>query len=68
MSNKNDLIPAVSIEKKIMLLRGQKVMLASDLAAMYGVTTFNLNKAVNATLTASRMTSCFNLHGKRLQT
>lgn len=37
MSNKTDLIPAVSIEKKIMLLRGQKVMLDSDLAALYGV-------------------------------
>ncbi|MDP2990250.1 MAG: ORF6N domain-containing protein [Kiritimatiellota bacterium] len=50
MPNKTDLIPAVSIEKKILLLRGQKVMLASDLAAMYGVTTFNLNKAVKRNL------------------
>ena len=50
MPNKTDLIPAASIEKKIMLLRGQKVMLASDLAAMYGVTTFNLNKAVKRNL------------------
>jgi len=46
MSNKIDLIPATSIEKKIMLLRSQKVMLDSDLAALYGVTTSNLNKAV----------------------
>ncbi|MDO9542448.1 MAG: ORF6N domain-containing protein, partial [Kiritimatiellia bacterium] len=44
--NKTDLIPAVSIEKKIMLLRGQKVLLDSDLAALYGVTTSNLNTAV----------------------
>ena len=46
MPNKTDLIPAASIEKKIMLLRDQKVLLDSDLAALYGVTTSNLNKAV----------------------
>ena len=44
--NKTDLIPAASIEKKIMLLRGQKVMLDSDLAALYGVETKALNRAV----------------------
>lgn len=44
--NKTDLIPAASIEKKIMLLRGQKVMLDSDLAALYCVETKALNRAV----------------------
>jgi len=34
------------IEEKILLLRGRKVMLDSDLAKLYGVETFNLNKAV----------------------
>lgn len=34
------------IERKIYVVREQKVMLDSDLAALYGVTTFNLNKAV----------------------
>jgi len=34
------------IERRILLLRGQRVMLDSDLAQLYGVTTFNLNKAV----------------------
>jgi len=34
------------IERKIYIVRNQKVMLDSDLAALYGVTTFNLNKAV----------------------
>ena len=34
------------IERKILLVRGQKVMLDSDLAHLYGVETFNLNKAV----------------------
>lgn len=46
MSKTTALIPTAAIEKKILLLRGQKVILDSDLAAMYGVTTFNLNKAV----------------------
>ena len=34
------------IENKIYSIRGLKVMLDSDLASLYGVTTFNLNKAV----------------------
>ena len=50
MPNKTDLIPAVSIEKKIMLLRGQKVLLDSDLAALYGVETKALNRAVKRNL------------------
>jgi phage regulator Rha-like protein len=39
-------LPAESIERRILLLRGQKVMLDSDLAALYGVKTKILNKAV----------------------
>jgi hypothetical protein len=50
MPNKTDLIPGANIENKILLIRGQKVMLDSDLAALYGVTTFNLNKAVKRNL------------------
>ena len=34
------------IERKIYLIRGKKVMFDKDLAALYGVTTGNLNKAV----------------------
>ena len=44
------LIPAERIERAILLIRGQKVMLDADLAAMYGVTTGNLNKAVTRNL------------------
>jgi hypothetical protein len=40
------LIPVEIIEKKILLIRGHKVMLDSDLAMLYEVETFNLNKAV----------------------
>ncbi|MBU0630133.1 MAG: ORF6N domain-containing protein, partial [Candidatus Margulisbacteria bacterium] len=42
-----ELIPDERIENKIYLIRGQKVMLDSDLANLYGVKTKNLNKAVN---------------------
>jgi hypothetical protein len=40
------LIAVEIIEKKILLIRGQKVMLDADLAELYGVETFNLKKAV----------------------
>jgi ORF6N domain len=39
-------IPARPIEHHIHVARGQKVMLDTDLAALYGVTTGNLNLAV----------------------
>lgn len=39
-----------SIEHKIYLIRGQRVMLDSDLAQVYGVTTKNLIKAVKRNL------------------
>lgn len=40
-------ISVEQIEQTILLIRGQKVMLDRDLAALYGVTTGNLNKAVD---------------------
>jgi hypothetical protein len=39
-------IAAEIIERKIYIIRGQKVMLDRDLAELYTVETFNLNKAV----------------------
>lgn len=41
-----DLISLEIIEKKIFLIRGHRVMLDSDLAELYGVTTGHLNRAV----------------------
>jgi hypothetical protein len=40
------LIPAERIENRILLLRGQKVMLDRDLADLYGVRTSILKRAV----------------------
>jgi len=39
-------VPSELIERRIYFIRGQKVMLDSDLAEIYRVQTFNLNKAV----------------------
>jgi phage regulator Rha-like protein len=44
------LISAEIIERKIYLVRGQKVMLDSDLAELYGVTTKRLNEQVRRNL------------------
>ncbi len=48
-----------SIERRIFLARGQKVMVDSDLASLYGVTTGNLNLAVKRNPARSPKTSCF---------
>ena len=46
MTSKRLPIPAERIEKAILLVRGQKVMLDRDLAVLYGVETRVLNQAV----------------------
>ena len=47
MPAKKPTLPEAEIEKRIHQLRGQRVMFDKDLAALYGVTTGNLNKAVS---------------------
>lgn len=44
--NKSGIVPDELVMNKIYFIRNQKVMLDSDLAELYGVTTGNLNKAV----------------------
>jgi len=46
----NQLIPAADIERRIYLVRGQRVILDRDLAELYGVTTAALNQAVRRNL------------------
>ncbi len=46
MGNQKSFVPAEKIEQSILLIRGQKVMLDKDLAALYGVETSALNRAV----------------------
>lgn len=40
------IVPIEGIEKKIYLIRGQKIMISTDLAVLYGVETRALNQAV----------------------
>jgi hypothetical protein len=42
----NEIIPTERIARAILVFRGEKVMLDSDLAALYGVPTGHLNRAV----------------------
>lgn len=46
MAKDVELVPAGEIGRRIFLIRGRRVMLDSDLAVMYGVTTARLNQQV----------------------
>jgi len=46
MPKKKSIVPVKKIEESILVIRGEKVILDSDLAALYGVTTKVLNQAV----------------------
>ena len=46
MAEKESLVPAERINRMILLVRGQKVMLDADLAELYGVPTKRLNEQV----------------------
>jgi len=62
-SNPGHLFPKKSLAqayRKLTLIRGQKVMLDSDLAEMYGVETGGLVRAVKRNVNRFRLISCFN--------
>jgi phage regulator Rha-like protein len=46
MKKRARIVPTDSVESRILTIRGQKVILDSDLAAIYGVETSALNRAV----------------------
>ena len=46
MTSTRRAVPVESIARSILILRGQRVILDADLAALYGVTTGRLNEAV----------------------
>jgi len=50
MNHKAPLVRSENIEQAIFLIRGQRVMLDRDLAALYGVETKHLNRAVQRNL------------------
>ncbi len=55
------LIPSEVIERRILLIRGQKVMLDADLAQLYGVETKALKRAVNRNRDRFPEDFCFQL-------
>ena len=57
MNNAIELIPLERIQNAIFLIRGEKVMVDSDLAALYGVEPKTLNQAVKRN--ASRFSDDF---------
>jgi hypothetical protein len=46
MNEPGGIVPYQAIERRILRVRGQKVMLDADLAALYGATTGRLNEQV----------------------
>lgn len=57
----NDLIKIENIENKILVIRGQQVMLDRDLAMLYGVETGRLNEAVKRNKERFPKQFCFQL-------
>jgi len=47
---RSNVVPVAFIERRIYFIRGQKVMLDTDLAELYGVPTFRLNEQVKRNL------------------
>ena len=63
-----DLIPIERIENKILLIRGQKVLLDRDLAELYGVETKVFNQAIKRNLQRFPSDFMFQLTHKELMT
>ena len=62
-----EIIPVERLPQSIRWIRGQKVLLDSDLAALYGVTTGNLNKAVKRNAQRFPSDFAFRLSEKEVQ-
>jgi hypothetical protein len=60
-------VPTEVIEQKILLIRGQKVMLDSDLVELYGVPTYRLNEKVKRNLKRFPPDFMFQLNSKEFQ-
>jgi hypothetical protein len=58
MNKETAVVPVEVIERRIFLIRGQKVMLDRDLADLYGVATKVLTRRFAETSIDSRAISC----------
>ncbi len=65
MEKYSSLVPVEFIEKKILMIRGHKIMLDADLADIYGVTTKRLNEQVKRNLDRFPEDFMFQLTKKR---
>ena len=61
------MIPAERIEARILLIRGQKVMVDSDLARLYGVSTKRLNEQVKRNRHRFPLDFMFQLSGEETE-
>ena len=68
MADERSPIPVEQIEHAILLIRGQKVMLDSDLATLYSVETKTLNRAVKRNRDRFPTDFMFQLTSQRLET
>jgi hypothetical protein len=55
----HEIVPRGLIEERILIIRGEKVMLDRHLAELYEVPTKRLNEAVKRNIGDFRQTSCF---------
>ena len=62
-----DIIPLETIEQRILLIRGQKVMLDADLAELYAVETKQLIRAVKRNITRFPADFMFQLHKEEFE-
>ena len=67
MASNEALIPAERIERSILLVRDQKVLLDRDLAKLYGVSTGVLNQAVKRNRKRFPHDFMFQLSGKEME-
>jgi hypothetical protein len=67
VAKRGSLIRQERIEKAILSIRGYKVMLDADLAALYGVDTKALNQAVRRNKDRFPTISCSRLHLSNLR-
>jgi len=59
MNTATSLMPLELVERTILVIRGQQVIIDADLARFYNVTTKRLNQQVTGTRIASLRISCF---------
>ena len=59
MRKRHSLIPLENIRSKILIIRGERVIIDADIAELYGVTTKRLNEQVRRKKKDSPMILCF---------